>query len=226
MTDQLLKEAKIARRNAKAAFTRTTKSLRYLIEKERPETEVRDALFKVQGAYETLIQKHEEFTKLIEEDEQFEEKEAWLEDSQYMFLALETDTKFYLESQLLINVTKRNDTENRSESEISISELSKVHVDNVESDANDTQPVTKESNTVDNASLVNEVNKRSSEGVKVVQKETCSFKMEKPKMRNSMETSESTPYSDQISSTRLKPDTASEMRLQFYAPAYKENHLT
>jgi len=59
MTDQLLKEAKIARRNAKAAFTRTTKSFRYLIEKERPETEVRDALFKVQGAYETLIQKHE-----------------------------------------------------------------------------------------------------------------------------------------------------------------------
>ena len=184
MTDQLLKEAKIARRNAKAAFTRTTKSLRYLIEKERPETEVRDALFKVQGAYETLIQKHEEFTKLIEEDEQFEEQEAWLEDSQYMFLALETDTKFYLESQLPINVKERqpNATENRSESEISISELSKVHVDNVESDANDTQPVTKESNTVDNASLVNEVNKRSSEGVKVVQKETCSFKMEKPKM--------------------------------------------
>jgi len=184
MTDQLLKEAKIARRNAKAAFTRTTKSLRCLIEKERPETEVRDALFKVQGAYETLIQKHEEFTKLIEEDEQFEEQEAWLEDSQYLFLALETDTKFYLESQLPINVKKRqpNDTENRSESEISISELSNVLVDNVESDANDTQPVTKESNTVDNASLVNEVNKRSSEGVKVVQKETCSFKMEKPKM--------------------------------------------
>lgn len=155
-----------------------------MIEKERPEREVRDALFKVQGAYETLIEKHEEFTKLIEEDEQFEEQEAWLEDSQYMFLALETDAKFYLESQLPINVKKRqpNDTENRSESEISISDLSKVHVDNVESDANDTQLVTKESNTVVNALLVNEVDKRSSEGVKVVQKETCSFKMEKPKM--------------------------------------------
>jgi len=63
---------------------------------------------------------------LIEEDEQFEEQEAWLEDSQYMFLALETVTKFYLESQLPINVKKRqpNDTKNRREREISVSQSS------------------------------------------------------------------------------------------------------
>lgn len=169
MTDQLLKEANLARRNAKAALTRMTKSLRYLIEKERPEKEVRDALSKVQGAYETLIEKHEQFTKLIEEDEKFEEEEAWLEESQYMLMYLETDTKLYLENQLPINVQERqpDDNENRNESEISISELSKV--DNAESDANSVQ-------------LVNGVDKRSSEGVEVVKKETCSFKIEKPKM--------------------------------------------
>ena len=63
---------------------------------------------------------------MIEEDEQFEEQEAWLEDSQYMFLALETVTKFYLESQLPINVKKRqpNDTKNRREREISVSQSS------------------------------------------------------------------------------------------------------
>ena len=59
---------------------------------------VRDVLSKVQEAYEKLIEKHEGFTKLIEGEKEFEEQEAWLEESQYMFLRLETDTKLYLES--------------------------------------------------------------------------------------------------------------------------------
>ena len=42
--------------------------------------------------------------------------------------------------------------------------------------------VTEESNVVNNASLVNEVDKRVSESVEVIKKEACSFKMEKPKM--------------------------------------------
>ena len=98
MTEELLKDAKIIRRNAKAALTRASKSLRHLIQSKRPGKEVSDVLFKVQKAYETLIDKHEEFTKLIEDDKEFEEQEAWLEESQYMFMSLETDTKLYLES--------------------------------------------------------------------------------------------------------------------------------
>ena len=86
------------RRNAKAALTRAGKSLRHLIESTRPGKEVRDVFSKVQEAYEKLIEKHEEFTKLIEDEKEFEEQEAWLEESQYMFLRLETDTKLYLES--------------------------------------------------------------------------------------------------------------------------------
>ena len=99
-----------------------------------------------------------------------------------MLMYLETDTKLYLENQLPINVQERqpDDNENRNESEISISELSKV--DNVERNANSVQLVTKEGNTVVNAPFVNEVDTRSSESVEVVKKETCSFKMDKPKM--------------------------------------------
>ena len=36
--------------------------------------------------------------KLIEDDKEFEEQEVWLEESQYVFFSLETDTKLYLES--------------------------------------------------------------------------------------------------------------------------------
>ena len=74
MTEQLLKETKIKRRNAKAALTRAGKSLRHLIE-SKPGKEVRDVLSKVQEAYEKLIEKHEEFTKLIEDEKEFEEQE-------------------------------------------------------------------------------------------------------------------------------------------------------
>ena len=98
MNEQLLKDATIIRRNAKAALIRAAKALRHLIQSKRPGKEVGDVLFKVQKAYETLIDKHEESTKLIEDDKEFEEQEAWLEESQYMFMSLETDTKLYLET--------------------------------------------------------------------------------------------------------------------------------
>jgi len=97
MNQKLLKDAKIIRRNAKAALTRAAKALRHLIQSKRPGKEVSDVLFKVRKAYETLIDKHEEFTKLIEDDKEFEGQEAWLEESQYMFMSLETDTKLYFE---------------------------------------------------------------------------------------------------------------------------------
>ena len=73
---ELLKEAKIKRRNAKAALSRVGKSHRHLIENKRPGKEVRDVLSKVQEAHDKLIENHEEFTKLIEDDKEFEEQEV------------------------------------------------------------------------------------------------------------------------------------------------------
>ena len=62
---------------------RAGKSLHHLIESKRPGKEVRDVLSKAQEAYDKLIENHGEFMKLIEDDKEFEEQEAWLVESQY-----------------------------------------------------------------------------------------------------------------------------------------------
>ena len=67
----IIKEAKISRRNAKAALTRAAKSFRHTLEGARPAEEVRQSLEKVREAYEMLIVKHENYTKLIDDDDEF-----------------------------------------------------------------------------------------------------------------------------------------------------------
>ncbi|XP_068750786.1 uncharacterized protein [Montipora capricornis] len=187
MTERLLKETKINRRNAKAALTRAGKSLRHLIESKRPGKEVRDVLSKVQEAYEKLIEKHEEFTKLIEDEKEFEEQEAWLEESQYMFLRLETDTKLYLEStealpkELRVEDSYRNDVENNYEDTIS-RELIQSRITRSDNAASISLTTAELNNVANNVSILNEPDKESSECVEVIKNETCSFKMEKPKM--------------------------------------------
>ena len=84
----LLKEANITRRNAKAALTRAGQSLRYLIESKRTGQEVGDFLSKVQEACEVLVVKHEDFMQLIEDGKEFEEQEAWLAESRDAFMSL------------------------------------------------------------------------------------------------------------------------------------------
>ena len=62
----------------------------------------------------------EEFTKLIEDDEESEAQEAWLEESQEFFMNLETDINIYLDrkeevqTNLLANYKESlsSDTEN------------------------------------------------------------------------------------------------------------------
>ena len=139
----LMKEAKIKRRNAKAALTRTGKPLRYLIESKRTGWEVRDFLSKVQEAYEALVVKHEEFTEpeaydlghmllteLIEDDIEFQEQEAWLTESQDMFMRLEMDAKLYLEStedlEKQFQVKENRPSDNENSKNLSSSELSKA----------------------------------------------------------------------------------------------------
>ena len=185
MTEKLLKETKISRTNAKAALTSAGKSLHHLIESKRPGKEIGEVLSKVLEAYDKLIENHEEFTKLIEDDKEFEEQEAWLEESQYIFLSLETDTKLYLESteelpkESPIKENGHNDIENSLE-DTSNSELTRSSItksDNVVSINSATELI----NVENNASAVSEVVKEGIESVEVIEKETCSFKMEKPK---------------------------------------------
>ena len=145
MAKDLLKKTKINRRNTKAALTRAGKSLRHVIGSQRPREEVRETLLKLQNAFETLIVQHEEFAKLIEDDEEFEAQETWLEESQEFFMNLETDTKLYLYSteELQGNVpvnskkTLSSDTENfkksdtRSKLRVESNNMSDTVVDNV-----------------------------------------------------------------------------------------------
>ena len=204
-----------------------------MIQSKRPGKEVSDVLFKVQKAYETLIDKHEEFTKLIEDDKEFEEQEAWLEESQYMFMSLETDTKLYLESTKEVQKEFKDKESQPSDNEVSYentssSEISKSSIsssDNADNVAS-INLVTEESKVVNNTSPVNEVDKRVSESVEVTKKEACSFKMEKPKMPKFLGMLESTQFSVRILNTQSKPGTASGMLSPFYAPAYRGNRLS
>lgn len=52
----------------------------------------------MQETYEALVVKHEELTQLIEDDNEFEEQEAWLAESQDAFMRSEIHAKLYLES--------------------------------------------------------------------------------------------------------------------------------
>ena len=94
--ENAIKQAKIKRRNGKAALTRHGKTLRYQVSGNRTAEEVRKALQKYEQAFSKLLSKHEEFTMLLEDDSEFEREEAWMEDCQEMYLRLKIDTEDYL----------------------------------------------------------------------------------------------------------------------------------
>lgn len=64
----------------------------------RPASEVREAIDKLKGEYENLVDKHEEYAKHIEEDEAYEKEEEWFTNCQETFMRLEVDTKMFIES--------------------------------------------------------------------------------------------------------------------------------
>jgi hypothetical protein len=90
-------KAKIGRRTAKAALTRIGKTLEYEIEHKRPQNEVRNSLLKINKAFDSLVLKHEEFTSLITDDNEFEKEEKWLAECQEYFLRIDLEVKTYVE---------------------------------------------------------------------------------------------------------------------------------
>ena len=93
------KEKKLERRTAKAAVTRACKAVRKVIGEVRPSHEVSESLIKLQNTFENLVFKHEQFAKLIENEDEFAEEEAWLDEVQEAFLTTEIEAKCYLEDQ-------------------------------------------------------------------------------------------------------------------------------
>ena len=60
------KTAKISRRTAKSALTRSGKLVNNLIEGKRPKQEVREMLDKLQANFNELVTKHKAYTAVIE----------------------------------------------------------------------------------------------------------------------------------------------------------------
>ena len=100
MAEEALKAAKTDRRTAKGALTRCGKSLAKLLEAKRPEQEVRDGLSKLQLAFDTLVEKHEYYSRLLEDDSEFEVQEGWMAECQKDFMSMEMGAKMYLDSFL------------------------------------------------------------------------------------------------------------------------------
>ena len=99
-----------------------------------------------------------------------------------MFLSLETDMELYLESteespqELPIKENWHNDIKDTSNSKLTRSRI--MRSDNVVT----INLATELSNVENSASTVSEVVKEGSDSVEVIKKETCSLKMEKPKI--------------------------------------------
>ena len=96
MNEATIKQAKTDRRTAKSAFTRVGKALVHAVEQNRPPNKVRQAVIKLQEAYENLVTKHEDYVKHIEDDEAYETEEKWLSECKEIFMRLEVDAKVLL----------------------------------------------------------------------------------------------------------------------------------
>ena len=94
------KEAKINRRTAKAALTRCGKTVNKLLSGNQPESEVKDSLAKYQESFGRLVELHEQYVKLIEDDNEFEMEEEWLGQCQERFMEIEYLAKVYIEDSI------------------------------------------------------------------------------------------------------------------------------
>ena len=184
-----LKQAKINRRTAKAALTRAGKALTHLINGKRPQEEVSQSLLVYRQAYENLVLKHDEFTSLIENDEEFAEQESWLEECQENFMSLESKSKVYMESKNEIEQSNNSvevctsnasvitpmDGETSMQNSNGISEIPSMHEIGSVINTISTLPAAQTPNLVNEISTVPHANEQSTS-------QTCGFKMEKPKM--------------------------------------------
>ena len=131
MAEVELKEARKIRRNAKAALTRCGNWLNNVVEVKRPGSEVRDALDKVEKVYDELVVKHEDYTKLIDDDTKFEEAENWMEGCQGSFMNYVMRAKMYLES--LVSQENQNLESNAATEKITSNESIAIGISSMQS---------------------------------------------------------------------------------------------
>ena len=179
-----LSEAKLRRRTAKAALTRISKTLRIKLQNDRPPGEITEALQKVKQAYNDLVVKHEEYAQNIENDENFETEEKWLEESQNAYLQLESTTNYSI-----MNKNKQQTLDRSVEQPETSSGNNGIEAQtNTEQSETigETSATDKQAANVNNQEETSENNAQSSNNVQEnVQQSTttlCGFKMEIRKM--------------------------------------------
>ncbi|KAJ8031913.1 hypothetical protein HOLleu_25277 [Holothuria leucospilota] len=79
---------KLRRRAAKGKFTRLEKAVQFLLNENRSKSEVEEAFEEVSHAYQEVSEKHETFTSVITDDDEYDKQEKWMEDCQQAFLNL------------------------------------------------------------------------------------------------------------------------------------------
>eukprot|EP00057_Strongylocentrotus_purpuratus_P019842 XP_011674316.1 PREDICTED: uncharacterized protein LOC105443153 [Strongylocentrotus purpuratus] len=106
---------RLKRRGTKAKFTRLGNVLDFLIEEKRPVEEVKEAFKQANQAYVDLQSKHEAYTEKIENDEEFNKEELWLDECQNYFCKLQIREKDYI-SQMSSSQEPQQPTERDEES--------------------------------------------------------------------------------------------------------------
>ena len=178
---EIIKKAKIKRRNGKAALTRLGKTISLQVAGNRSTEEVRKSLDLYIQAFSDLTSKHEELTLLIEDDKQFEDEEMWLAEVQETFLRLKIDTEDYIQHQMSAK-DKQDSQGPGTEPEVSQTETATtsktIETPNV-GDNNQSIPP-----TMENPILQSHIPPVASEntGNPSTSKNQCNFQMEKPKL--------------------------------------------
>ena len=83
------KSLKLARRGAKARFTRHSNGLQLLLDNNREQQEIEQGFKQVEESYEKLQQAHDSFTLTIESDAEFEVEEQWMSQCHKEFIQLQ-----------------------------------------------------------------------------------------------------------------------------------------
>ena len=183
--DFLLSTAKMIRHTSKAALTRARNAMNYLMNAEQPQEEVSQSLLLYKQTYETLVLKHEEYASLIENDEVFTVEEHWLEECQETFMNLEMKAKLYIESKVveivdveLAHTIVEAGTSVRNLGQQMHRQSSMQKSDGIPTDAPLAAQATNPISCVDQSTTADHANEQSEQNMN----QTCSFKIEKPKM--------------------------------------------
>ncbi|XP_063960332.1 uncharacterized protein LOC129280086 [Lytechinus pictus] len=160
----ILKSQRHQRRGAKGKLTRIGHALKSLIEERRPISEVQEIYERYLLAYEELQNRHESFSELIEDDDEYDMEERWMDECQQSFLSHQISFRDYCKGETEKNVSRqklRKQMTNEQPSDDNSEASSDETASNAQQDGSHTQSLQ----------------------IRNVQKRVGSmFKMEKPKM--------------------------------------------